>query len=147
MTLVKFKKHRLPWYDTMFSDLIGTDRLFSDEFFSERKWVPAMNIKENDDNFEIEVAAPSFSKKDFEITIENGVLHISAEKKEEKEEKEGDYTRKEFSYNTFSRSITLPENVDEEENIEATYEEGILKLTLAKIDKEELSQKRVIEIS
>ena len=65
MTLVKFKKQRLPWYDTMFTDLLGSDRLLTNDFFMENKWVPEMNIKENDKNFDIEIAAPGFSKKDF----------------------------------------------------------------------------------
>lgn len=147
MTLVKFKKHRLPWYDNMFTDLLGTDRLLSNDFFREDNWMPAMNIKENDENFEIDIAAPGFNKKDFEITIENGILHLSAEKKEEKEEKEDNFTRKEFSYNSFSRSFTLPENVNDEDNIDAKYKNGILKLTLTKLHEDEIIHKRIIEIT
>jgi HSP20 family protein len=147
MTLVKFKKHRLPWYDTMFTDLLGTDRLLTNDFFMENKWTPAMNIKENDDHFEIDVAAPGFTKKDFEISIENGVLRISAENKEEIEEKIDEYTRREFNYNSFSRSFTLPENINEDEKIDATYKRGILKLVLLKLHEDEITHKRVIEIS
>ena len=83
MTLVKFKKPRLPWYDSMFTDLLGTDRLLTNDLFLENKWVPAMNVKESEDRFDIEIAAPGFTKKDFEISIENGLLKISAENKEE----------------------------------------------------------------
>ncbi len=147
MTVVKFKKHRLPWYDNMFTDLLGTDRLHTSDFFRDDNWMPAMNIKENDDNFEIDLAAPGFNKKDFEIIIENGILHISAEKKVEKEEKEEDFTRKEFSYNSFSRSFTLPDNVNDEDNINAKYKDGILKLKLAKLHENEITRKRIIEIS
>lgn len=147
MTLVKFKKQRLPWYDTMFTDLLGTDRLLTNDFFMENKWIPAMNIKENDDHFEIDVAAPGFTKKDFEISIENGVLRISAENKEEIEEKKDEYTRREYNYNSFSRSFTLPENINEDEEIDATYKRGILKLVLLKLHEDEITQKRVIEIS
>ncbi len=147
MTLVKFKKHRLPWYDNMFTDLLGTDRLLTNDFFREDNWMPAMNIKENDENFEIDIAAPGFNKKDFEITIENGILHLSAEKKEEKEEKEDNFTRKEFSYNSFSRSFTLPENVNDEDNVNAKYKNGILKLTLTKLHEDEIVHKRIIEIT
>ena len=117
MTLVKFKNRRLPWYDTMFTDLLGTDRLLTNDLLLEDRWIPAMNIKEKKGNFEIDVAAPGFDKKDFEVTIENGVLCISAEKKEEKEVKEEEFTRREFNYNSFSRRFTLPENVNEEEKI------------------------------
>ena len=147
MTLVKFKKQRLPWYDSMFTDLLGTDRLLTNDFFMENKWIPAMNIKENDDHFEIDVAAPGFTKKDFEISIENGVLRISAENKEEIEEKKDEYTRREYNYNSFSRSFTLPENINEDEEIDATYKRGILKLVLLKLHEDEITQKRVIEIS
>lgn len=147
MTIVKFKKHRLPWYDNMFTDLLGTDRLLTNDFFRDDKWMPAMNIKENDENFEIELAAPGFNKKDFEITIENEILHISAEKKVEKEEKEEDFTRKEFSYTSFTRSLTLPDNVNDEDKINAKYKNGILKLTLAKLHEDEITHKRIIEIS
>jgi len=146
MTLVKFKKPRLPWYDSMFTDLLGSDRLLTDDFLMENKWIPAMNIKETEDLFEIEMAAPGFTKKDFEISVENGFLKISAENSEEMKKEEGDYTRREFNYNSFLRSFTLPENVNEEEMIDATYNRGILKLVLNKVHLDEITPKRVIEV-
>ncbi len=146
MTLVKFKKPRLPWYDSMFTDLLGSDRLLTDDFLMENKWIPAMNVKETEDLFEIEMAAPGFTKKDFEISIENGFLKISAENSEEMNKEEGDFTRREFNYNSFLRSFTLPENVNEEEMIDATYNRGILKLVLNKVHLDEISPKRVIEV-
>ena len=148
MTLIKFKKQaRLPWYDNMFTDLLSTDRLLTNDFFMENKWVPAMNIKENDENFEIEVAAPGFSKEDFEIVYENGIIRISVEHKEEIEEKEETFTKREFNYQSFVRSFTLPENINEDEKIEATYNHGILKLVLAKLKESEIHNKKIIEIS
>ena len=146
MTLVKFKRPRLPWYDTMFTDLLGTDRLLTNDLFLENKWVPAMNVKETDDHFELEIAAPGFNKKDFDVSIDNGLLTIQAENKEEMEKKEENYTRREFNYNSFYRSFTLPENVNEEEMIDATYKRGILKLVLNKLHKDEITHKRVIEV-
>jgi len=146
MTLVKFKRPRLPWYDNMFTDLIGSDRMLTDDFFMDNKWVPAMNIKETEDLFEIEVAAPGFEKKDFEIYIENGLLKISAACKDEKKKEEENYTRQEFNYNSFFRSFTLPEIVNEEEMIDATYNHGILKLILKKLHVDEVIPKRVIEV-
>ncbi|MDN3641202.1 Hsp20/alpha crystallin family protein [Lutimonas halocynthiae] len=146
MTLVKFKKPRLPRYDSMFTDLLGSDRLLTNDFMLEDKWIPAMNVKETEDHFEIEMAAPGFNKKDFEISIENGLLKISAENSEEIKEEEKDYTRKEFNYNSFLRSFTLPENVNEEEMIDATYKRGILKLVLNKVHIDEITPKRVIEV-
>jgi HSP20 family protein len=146
MTLVKFKNPRLPWYDSMFTDLLGSDRLLTDDFLMENKWIPAMNVKETEDLFEIEMAAPGFTKKDFEISIENGFLKISAENSEEMKKEEEDYTRREFNYNSFLRSFTLPENVNEEEMIDATYNRGILKLVLNKVHIDEITPKRVIEV-
>jgi len=146
MTLVKFKRPRLPWYDTMFTDLLGTDRLLTNDLFLDNKWVPAMNVKETDDHFELEIAAPGFNKKDFDVSIDNGILKIQAENKEEMEKKEDDYTRKEFNYTSFYRSFTLPENVNENEMIDATYKRGILKLVLNKLHVDESTPKRVIEV-
>lgn len=146
MTLVKFKRPGLPWFDTMFPDLLGADKLLTNDFMLENKWVPSMNVKETDDFFEIDIAAPGFNKKDFEISIENGLLKISAENKEEIEKKEEDFTRREFNYNSFLRSFTLPDNVNEEEMIDATYKRGILKLTLSKLHLDEVAQKKVIEV-
>ena len=146
MTLVKFKRPRLPWYDTMFTDLLGTDRLLTNDLFLENKWVPAMNVKETDDHFELEIAAPGFNKKDFDVSIDNGILKIQAENKEEMEKKEDDYTRKEFNYTSFYRSFTLPENVNADEMIDATYKRGILKLVLNKLHVDESTPKRVIEV-
>ena len=145
MTLVKFKRPR-PWYDTMFTDLLGTDRLLTNDLFLENKWVPAMNVKETDDHFELEIAAPGFNKKDFDVSIDNGILKIQAENQEEMEKKEDDYTRKEFNYTSFYRSFTLPENVNEDEMIDATYKRGILKLVLNKLHVDESTPKRVIEV-
>ena len=136
----------MPWYDTMFTDLLGTDRLLTNDFFLENKWVPAMNVKETDKRFEIEIAAPGFTKEDFKVSIENGVLRIEAENKDEMEKKEDDYTRREFNYNSFYRSFTLPENVNEDEMIDATYKRGILKLVLNKLHVDEIAPKRVIEV-
>lgn len=146
MTLVKFKKPRLPWYDSMFTDILGSDRLLTDDLFMEKKWIPAMNVKETDERFEIEIAAPGFTKKDFEISVENGLLKISAENSEEMKKEDENFTRREFNYNSFYRSFTLPENVNEEEMIDATYKRGILKLILNKLHLDETTPKRVIEV-
>ena len=146
MTLVKFKRPRLPWYDNMFSDLLGSDRLLTNDFFMEDRWIPAMNIKETEDSYEIEIAAPGFNKKDFEVCIENGMLKIEAENSEEKKKEKKDYTRREFNYNSFYRSFTLPENVNEDEKIDATYKRGILKLVLNKVPVVETTPKQMIEV-
>ncbi len=125
-----------------------TDRwipeFFENEKFFDSDWmknvtVPSVNIRETEKEFFVEMAAPGLNKKDFKIAVENGMLTISAEKKLEKEEKEKEFTRKEYSYSNFSRSFMIPENVNEEK-IEAHYEDGILKLQLLKkaVDKAKL---------
>lgn len=125
------------------SDFIDNDRFFDSDWL--RKSVPAVNIKEMDKTYEIEVAAPGLQKSDFKITAENGLLTISSEKKEEKEQKEKEYTRREFSYSSFSRSFALPENSNEDD-IKANYENGILKLQVAKKSVAAAKAKKAIEV-
>ena len=90
-----------------------------------------VNVKENEKNFEIDLAAPGLSKKDFKVTADDGILTISSEKKEEGEKKENGYTRREFSYSSFSRSFVLPETANSED-VKASYEDGVLRLQIAK---------------
>lgn len=129
---------------TLLSDFFDNDRFF-DSSELRKLSMPAVNVKETEKDFEIEVAAPGLNKKDFKINVDNGVLTISSEKKEEKEQKEKDYTRKEFSYSSFSRSFTLPENVNEND-IKANYQEGILKLNVAKKAIAQAKAKKAIEV-
>lgn len=115
---------------SLFSDFFDTDRFFSDRFLNEN-WIPAVNVLEDEKGYSIELAAPGKKKEDFKIHVENGILNISSESKDEKEEKDKNYTRREFSYNSFSRSFSLPPNTNEED-IMAKYENGVLKLDIAK---------------
>jgi HSP20 family protein len=120
----------------------GTDKFYDDDFFHFRnQWMPAVNIKDNKNEFDIQVAAPGLEKKDFKVTVDNGILCITAEKETKVEEKEDNYTRQEFNYNSFERSFTLPENVDAD-HIDAKYDDGILKLRLKKtmVDKPNLKK-------
>lgn len=107
--------------------------------------VPAVNIKENEKDFMLELAIPGFKKEDFNIEVDNDVLTISSEVKKDNEVKEDNYTRREFSVSSFKRAFTLPETVNEDE-INATYEGGILKLTLPKREEALPKPKRLIEI-
>src|SRR4051794_38672310 len=93
--------------------------------------VPSVNVAETDQNYSVAVAAPGLKKEDSKIDVAGNMMTISAEKEEEKEEKEGKYNRKEYNYSSFSRSFTLPEEVNREQ-IQAKYEDGILRLTLPK---------------
>jgi HSP20 family protein len=123
------------------------NRVFSnDQFWNGKNMEPALNIKEHNDSFEIELAAPGFAKKDFKIEMEDGQINISAEKSSEKEKKEENYTRREFSYNSFGRSLQLPENVKDEE-VRAQYKDGILSFKLNKQAPAKKSKAKIIEVS
>ena len=95
--------------------------------------IPAINIKENDDSFEIQVAAPGMHEDDFEIDIDNNTLSVSVEKqkKSEEESKNTGYTRREFSYSSFKRTFSLPDMANQDK-IDANYENGVLEITIPK---------------
>ena len=149
MSLIKFNnRNRLfpSWNNESLKNFLSNDDFFNNDFFEEDSLMPAMNVKEHEDDFEIEFAAPGFSKKDFEVTITDNILNVCGEKKEEVEEKEEDYTRKEFSYNSFKRSLSLPKSVNADQDIKATYKNGILKLNLLKKEEAKEPPKKVIEV-
>lgn len=125
----------------MRSDLL--DLFDIDQFFTQPLWespldgrqfsrVPAANIRETNDEYFVELAAPGLDKKDFHVDVDNGVLEIKVEKEEERERERKHYTRREYSYSAFYRSFTLPESVNADQ-IEAEYEHGILKVRLPKL--------------
>jgi HSP20 family protein len=132
------------------SSLFGPDFLDSNfEFPSFTRLgvnVPSVNVSETPKEYKLEVAAPGLDRKDFKIEVENHCLCISAEKEEEKKEKEGDYTRREYSFNSFSRSFNLPENV-KEGHIDAKYENGVLKVIVPKAKETPVKATRQIEVS
>lgn len=149
MSLIKFNnRNRLfpSWNNDSLKNFLSSDDFFNNDFFEEDSLMPAMNVKEHENDFEIEFAAPGFSKKDFEVTIKDNVLNVCGEKKLEKEEKEEDYTRKEFSYNSFKRSLSLPKTVNADQDVKATYQDGILKLNLLKKEEAKEQPKKVIEV-
>ena len=106
-------------FPSLMSDFFGTslvDRDFLDldsDFFPSRLGIniPTANIAETPQEYKLELAAPGLERKDFNVEVDNHVLNISAEKEEEKKEKDGEYSRREYSFNSFSRSFTLPENI------------------------------------
>jgi HSP20 family protein len=91
--------------------------------------VPAVNITEQKDDYLVSLAAPGLKKEDFKIDVDGNMLTISSEKEDSREEKDKKFTRKEYSYSSFSRSFTLPEEINKEK-IEARYEDGVLKISL-----------------
>ena len=144
MSLIKRSEWPSLMTGTWLSDFFDNDRFFDSDLLKKQS-MPSVNVKESEKDFEIDVAAPGLTKQDFKISVDNGVLTISSEKEEEKEEKEKDYTRREFSYNAFSRSFSLPENVNEED-IRAMYQDGILKLNMAKKNITVSTAKKAIEV-
>ena len=133
-TLVK-KTGFTPSVNTFFDDAFTRDIFdWTDKNFSAAgSNLPSVNLKETDDMFEVELAAPGLKKEDFKIEIDNNMLMISSEKEESKEEsrKKDNYVRKEFSYQSFFRSFYLPENMNENK-IEAAYKDGVLHVTIPK---------------
>jgi len=107
--------------------------------------VPAVNIVEKQDHFEISLAAPGMKKDDFNIDVEGNMLTISAESEEQKQEKDERHTRREFNYTSFSRAFTLPEGVKKEQ-IDASYTNGLLKLVLPKTEEARKTPSRHINV-
>ena len=107
--------------------------------------LPSVNLKENDKSYHFEMAAPGLKKDDFQIDIHQGVLSVKAEKKEEIEEKDEKYLRREFKYERFYRSFNLPENINED-SIKATYHDGLLKISIDKKEVKPVINKKSIEV-
>lgn len=116
-----------------------------ESFFGNRKFTPAVNIKEDEKKYEIEMALPGMEKEDIKIEVEKDILMISSEHKNEKKESYDGYSRREFGYQTFCRNFTIPENT-ESEKIAASFKNGILNIEIPK-SKEDVKLNRVIKIS
>lgn len=107
--------------------------------------VPPVNIRETETSFVVELSAPGQQKSDFNIEVDNDLLTISSKSNSEQTTTEGKYTRREFSFSSFQRSFTLPDSVNEDQ-INATYENGILSIALPKKEEALPKSKRMIEI-
>jgi HSP20 family protein len=150
MSLVKRTNELYPRIPSFFDDFLGGDLSdwFTTNVAKKEGSVPAVNLKETDTEYIIEMAAPGMDKKDFSINLEDGVLIIHSERKEAIEEKEDDgYFRKEFNYQSFERCFRMPEKDINVEKIDAIYKDGILKVKLPKIKKEEVKKTRQIKIN
>ena len=130
MSLLSKTNGGLVPFRSMLSDFFKNNGIVEDGFWN-KEWLPAVNVSESEKSYEVELAAPGMKKEDFKVKVDNGALTISAERKEEKEEKKKNYTRQEYSYNSFSRSFTLPDDV-KDDNVKAHYEDGVLKLSIAR---------------
>lgn len=125
-----------PAFNNLFDDFFSKDLFdWNDKNFTAMgTTLPSVNVKETENEFEIALAAPGMKKEDFKIELDKHLLTISCEQKEEKEEKDekGRYTRREFNYQSFSRSFTLPAEVVESDKIGASYKDGILHINVPK---------------
>jgi HSP20 family protein len=147
MTLARLSDNMFPTFPSFFNKFFEGDLMDwnSSNFAGNNMTMPAVNIRENNEEFLIDVAAPGMSKENFKLDYDNGRLTISSEKKEEKEEKSDEkYNRREFSYISFQRTFTIPENLVNGDKIMAKYENGILQVALPK--KEEVKPKPAREI-
>lgn len=144
MALIKFPNRTVntdavnPFVNNVF------DNLFNDSFLTDRlvTRVPAVNITETDTAYEIDLAAPGLKKSDFKINVDKNIISISAEKHDDKESEEKSYTKREYNYSSFTRSFTLPDTVDYN-NIDASYIDGVLKVTIGKKEEAIISKKQI----
>jgi HSP20 family protein len=130
---------------------------FTDDWFdsSLSNWkstgatLPAVNVSETNDAFKIEVAAPGMKREDFKVELDNHVLTISSQRESEHEEKDRNqgYTRREFSYQSFQRSFTLPQDKVEGDKIAARYDDGILEITAPKRHEAKVKAAKQISVS
>ena len=135
-----------PTFPSLFGDFF--DKAFSDwsssNFSPTNTTLPAANIRETKDEFIVSMAVPGMSKKDFNIDLNDNMLTISSERKNEKKEEDDNYSRREYSYQSFCRSFTLPKDVVNDEKISAKYDNGELLITIPK--REEAKPKKPLQI-
>jgi HSP20 family protein len=137
--LIKFQREISPW-----NDFFNVDDFFDRNRLKRQTNYPAVNVSENDKNYSIEIVAPGFKREDFKLKVDSDMLTISAETKTEKKDQQNgkEYTRREYSYNSFTRTFHLPDNVSDD-NISASYHDGILELTLPKSETQTKSSKEI----
>jgi len=131
------------WVDDVFENGIGTGFLSN---FNTGITLPAVNIRENADDYTLELAIPGMKKSDFNIDVDNKILSISSEIETKEESEEENYTRREFGYSSFKRTFAMPDTVNSEK-VSANYEDGILRINLPKRDEAKEKPSRRIEIS
>lgn len=142
--MVPSRRYNQNWLPSMFNDFFDNDWMEKSNATA-----PAINILENENSYDLELAAPGMTKDDFKVSLdENGDLVINMEKKQENndEKKHGHYLRREFSYSKFQQTMLLPEDADREK-INAQVEHGVLKVNIPKVVKVEPEHThKVIEI-
>ncbi len=150
MTLLKRRDERnFPSIPNLFERFFNDDLVDwnTSNFAPGDSSLPAVNVKETDDDYQIHVAAPGLRKGDFRVNLENDRLTICSEKQDEQKEDEENYTRREFRYQSFQRSFHVPEDLVDAEKINASYGEGILTVKLPKREEARPKPAREIKIS
>ena len=149
MSIVKRNDGRNYAMPSIWDDFFNRDVFnWSSDFANSGTSMPAVNIKETTDSFNVEMAAPGMEKKDFKIELDGNTLTISSEKQDQREEKDGEnYNRKEFNYQSFYRSFHLPKDVVDADKIKAKYDNGILMLEIPKREEAKQKPSRLIDIS
>ncbi|MFT4155116.1 Hsp20/alpha crystallin family protein [Parafilimonas sp.] len=151
MTLVKRNGSLMNRLPMLFDDFFNRDffNWNSSNYSDTDTTIPAVNIRETNDSYEVEVAAPGMTKKDFKIRLDGNTLIISSEKAMENAQNREDdkYYLKEFSYQSFYRTLQLQKDVVDVDNIKAGYEDGVLKLHIPKQEHAKQKQPKLIEIA
>ena len=148
-TLAKTNGHMFPAIPSLLNSFFNEDWLDSSlsTWKSANATLPSVNVRETNDDFHIEVAAPGMKKDEFKIELDNHVLTISVERQEDREDNgQAGYTRREFSYQSFQRSFSLPESKVLGEKIQARYEDGILHITIPKREEAKVKPARKITV-
>jgi HSP20 family protein len=143
MNIIRFNPHPVQFLNELMEDF---DRGLSFRSTEGKGMIPAVNIRESEDSFILDMASPGIKKEDFKINLDNNVLTISSEKNENREEANERYTRREFELNAFSRSFTLPKTIDLDK-IKADYNQGVLSVTLPKREDAKVAINREIAIA
>jgi HSP20 family protein len=143
-SLMRSNRNFLPSFSRFWDD----DDFFVSNYSDTGTTVPSVNIKETDETYQVDLAAPGMKKEDFRVELDNNVLTISSERTDEREEsgEKGKYSRREFSYQSFQRSFSLPKEVVDEDKIEAHYRDGVLQLTIPKKEQAKQKPPRKIQI-
>lgn len=145
MSLIKFQPKVNSEVPSIWDEFFSRDLFDSSNARVAGNTMPAVNIKEDDDGFTLEIAAPGFNKNDFTVNVDKQILTVSSESTSNEEEVKGGYTRKEFNYSSFKRSFTLPESADDD-SIKAQYKEGILSIEISKREEAKAKPSRIIKI-
>jgi HSP20 family protein len=148
MSLIKRKNENLfPYWEDDFDDnFFGLGNFFGRNPYWRGMQNPPANITETKDEFRLDISAPGLSRADFKVEVEDGLLTISSEKKEESKDDKENYKRREFSYSSFSRSFQLPDNAVEDK-INAKYDNGVLHVSIPKKEIAVSKPKKAIDVT